>query len=126
MLKTTKCAAGDGVNFVNCAVNSDAITWYAASRSDQIGATLIRVLGLGDKAAIATVLSIQEVNQHFGLGPVELQRHDVAGRAGFDTPIYVVPTHIQSIRPAHSFFVITFTDGSVIEVKAITDLPIYD
>ncbi len=117
--KATDPAAPDDLR-----INTAAVLFIEASRQDQLGETMIHLVGQGE--------TVNAVTQNIGLvvseigGLVPATRHYLSPPpAEGASTVYICPENVSYVRPnlpaVHDFWYVTFIDGS--EVRILDPLP---
>lgn len=117
--KATDALAPDDLH-----VNTNAVLYVEASRSDLVGQTMIHLLGQGT-AVNAVTESIGTVASSIG-GLLACKRHYLSPQPDDGaSSVYVSPYKVSYVRPnlpeSHEFWYIRFLDGS--ELRVADPLP---
>ena len=109
-------------------INTAAVLYVEASRPDQLGSTMIHLLGQGTVVNAVTESVGTVVSAIFSAAGslVACTRHYLAPPpdAGAST-VYISPANVSSVRPnlpaSPDFWVVRFVDGS--ELRVLAPLP---
>ena len=114
-LKSFTLVHPGGQTTTNCMLNPQTVLRLQASREDQIGKTILSLIG---DEIIGVTATPEDAMQILGVQLVKLQHHDRAGRPGFDFEVFVSPSNISLVTKSNvgSFYTLSFVDGTHVDV----------